>query len=89
MMCQYKDQKRHVFLSNILREVNLLHLTFLLLRLNLKIHHRQVSTRRITFKRPLNPLERAEPPKRTRADDDEYSALLSVYHRDLGRCLKI
>ena len=33
-----------------------------------------------TFKRPPNPVGRAEPPKRTRSDDDEVSALLSAYH---------
>ena len=42
-----------------------------------------VSTRRITFERPPNPLDRADPPKRTRGDDDEDSALLSAYHHDL------
>ena len=34
-----------------------------------------VSTRRITFERPPNPLDRAEPPKRTTADDDEDSVI--------------
>ena len=34
-----------------------------------------LSTRRVTFKRPPNPVDRAEPPKRTRRDDDEGSAL--------------
>ena len=43
------------------------------------------STRRITFKRPPNPLDRVEPPKRTRGDDDEDSALLSAYHHDLEK----
>ena len=31
------------------------------------------SMRRILFKRPPNPLDRVEPPKRTRGDDDEVS----------------
>ena len=44
-----------------------------------------VSTRRITFKRPPNPLDRAEPPKRTRGDVDEDSALLSADHHDLEK----
>ena len=44
-----------------------------------------MSTRRITFKRPPNPLNRAHPPKRTRGDDDENSALLSAYHHDLEK----
>ena len=44
-----------------------------------------MSTRRITFKRPPNPVDRAEPPKRTRGDDDEDSALLSAYHHDLEK----
>ena len=42
-----------------------------------------VSTRRITFKRPPNPLDRAEPPKRTKDDDDDDSALLSVHHHEM------
>ena len=41
------------------------------------------SVRRITFKRPPNTLDRVEPPKRTRGDDDDHSALLSAYHHDL------
>ena len=41
------------------------------------------SMRRIMFKRPPNPLNRVEPPKRTRGDDDDQSALLSAYHHDL------
>ena len=73
MQCRYKDQKRHVF-PHILQQVHLLHLTFLLLRLNLKIPQ-TVSTRHITFERPPNPLDRAEPPKRTTADDDEDSVI--------------
>ena len=44
-----------------------------------------MSTRRITFNRPPNPLDRAEPPKRTRGDDDKDSALLSAYHHDLEK----
>ena len=43
------------------------------------------SMRRISFKRPPNPLDRMEPPKRTRSDDDGHSALLSAYHHDLER----
>ena len=42
-----------------------------------------MSTSRITLKRPLNLLDRAEPPKRTRGDEDEDTALLSAYHHDL------
>ena len=41
--------------------------------------------RRILFKRRPNPLERAEPPKRTRGDDDDHSAPLSAYHHDLEK----
>ena len=44
-----------------------------------------MSTRRITFKRPPNPLGCAEPPKRTRGDDDEDSALCFAYHHDLEK----
>ena len=36
------------------------------------------SMRRILFKRPPNPLDRVEPPKRTRSDGDDHSALLSA-----------
>ena len=43
------------------------------------------SMRRILFKRPPNPLDRVEPPKRTRGDDDDHSALLSAYHHDLEK----
>ena len=48
----------------------------------------KMSTRRITFKRPPNPLDRAEPPKRTKGDDDENSALLSANHHDLENVLE-
>ena len=41
--------------------------------------------RRVLFKRPPNPLGRVEPPKRTRSDDDDHSALLSAYHHDLEK----
>ena len=41
--------------------------------------------RRILFKRPPKPLDRVEPPKRTRGDDDGHSALLSAYHHDLEK----
>ena len=43
------------------------------------------STRRISFKHPPNPLDLVEPPKRTRGDDDDHSALLSAYHHDLEK----
>ena len=43
------------------------------------------SMRRILFKRPPNPLDRVEPPKRTRGDDDDHSALLSAYRHDLEK----
>ena len=43
------------------------------------------SLRRILFKRPPNPLNRVEPPKRTRGDDVDNSALLSAYHHDLEK----
>ena len=39
-----------------------------------------MSTRRITVKRSPNPVDRAEPPKRNRGDDDEDSALISACH---------
>ena len=43
------------------------------------------SMRRIVFKRPPNPLDRVEPPKRTRGDDDDHSSFLSAYHHDLEK----
>ena len=43
------------------------------------------SMRRITFKHPPNPLDRVEPPKRTRGGDDDRSALLSAYHQYLEK----
>ena len=43
------------------------------------------SMRRILFKRPPNPLDRVELPKRTRGDDDDHSALDSAYHHDLEK----
>ena len=46
-------------------------------------------TRRILFKRPSNPLDRVEPPKRTRGDEDDHSALLSAYHHDLEKVSEI
>ena len=51
-----------------------------------EISSQTVSTRRISFKRPPNPLNRAESPKRTKADEDDDSVFLSVYHRVLGKC---
>ena len=89
MKCQYKDQKRHVFLFHIMLHVNVLHLTILLIWLGLKISEQTVSTRRITFKCPPNPLDRAEPPERTRADSDDDSAVISAYNRDPGRVSEI
>ena len=45
-----------------------------------------MSTRRISFKRPPNPLDREEPPKRTRGYDDDHSALIIMIWSE---CLKI
>ena len=42
-------------------------------------------TRRLLFERPPNPLDRVEPPKRTRGDEDDHSAFLSAYHLDLEK----
>ena len=43
-----------------------------------------MSTRRVTFKRPPNPVDRAGPPKRIRGDHDEDSPLLSAFHHSSG-----
>ena len=45
--------------------------------------------RRILCKRPPNPLDRVEPPKRTRVDDDDHFACLSSYHHDLEKVSEI
>ena len=47
------------------------------------------SPRRLLFKRPPNPLDRVEPPKRTRGDEDVHSAFLSAYHHDLEKVSEI
>ena len=39
---------------------------------------------RLLFRRPPNPLDRVEPPKRTRGDEDDHSAF-SAYHHDLEK----
>ena len=44
-----------------------------------------IPLRRLTSKRPPKPVDRAEPPKRTRGDDDGDSAPLSAYHHDLEK----
>ena len=44
-----------------------------------------MNRRRIMLERPPNPLDRAEPPKRARGDDDENSARLSAHHHDLEK----
>ena len=44
--------------------------------------------RRLLFKRPPNPLDRVEPPKRTRGDEDDHSAF-SAYHHDLEKVSEI
>ena len=45
--------------------------------------------RRLLFKRPPNPLDRVEPPKRTRGDEDDHSAFLSAYHHGLEKVSEI
>ena len=85
MKCQYKNQESHVLPSHILRQVNLLHLTFPVASVEPENSPQTVSTRRITFRPPPNPLDRAEPPERTRADDDDGFALLSVHHHFLEK----
>ena len=42
-------------------------------------------TRRLLFKRPPNPLDRVEPLKRNRGDEDDHSAFLSACHHDLEK----
>ena len=46
---------------------------------------RTTPPRRLLFKRPPSPLDRVEPPKRTRSDEDDHSAFLSAYHHDLEK----
>ena len=45
--------------------------------------------RRLLFKLPPNPLDRVEPPKRTRGDEDDDSASLSACHHDLEKVSEI
>ena len=47
------------------------------------------SMRRILFKRPPSPLDRVEPPKSTRGDDHDHSALPAAYHHDLEKVSEI
>ena len=83
MECQYKNTKRHMSLSHILRQVNRFHLTSLLVRFRWKIQHRQcprVASRSNVLRihwtvRNLR--------NRTGGYDHEDSALLSAYHHDL------
>ena len=64
------------------------HQMFLWPRLNRKIQCRQLPC--VAFcSNPPNPLDRVEPPKRTRGDDDDHSAHLSAYHHDLERVSEI
>ena len=85
MECQCKSKNRHMFLSHILRQVNRFHQMFLWPPLNRKIQCSQNFLRVvILFKRPPNPLDRAERPKRTRVDEDDHSAF-SAYHHDLEK----
>ena len=70
-----------MFLLLILRRVKRSRQMFLWPRLNRKIQCRQLPC--VAFCR--NPLDRVEPPKGTRCDDDDHSALLSAYHHDLEK----
>ena len=45
-------------------------------------------SRRFLLKRPPNPLDRVEPPTRTRSDEDDHSAF-SAYHHDLKKVSEI
>ena len=64
---------------------NRFHLTFLWVQFHRKIQHKQCPRVASRSKRPPNPVNRAEPPKRTRGDDYEDSALLSAHHHDLEK----
>ena len=57
--------------------------------MNRKIEYRQCPRVASRSNVPPNPLDRAEPPKRTRGDDDENSALLYAYHHDLQKVSQI
>ena len=45
-------------------------------------------SRRLLFKRHPNPLDRVEPPKRTRGDEDDHSAFSACHHDLERRCQK-
>ena len=85
MKCQCKNPKRHMFLLHILRRVKRFHQMYLWPRLHRKIQCRQLPC--VTFCPNVlpNPLDRVEPPERTRGDDDDHSSLLSAYHHDLEK----
>ena len=88
MKCQCKNTKRHMlFLHHPVSES--IPLDVLVASGQLEDSAQTMSTRRITFKRLPNPLDRAEPPKRTRSDDDDHSASLSAYHHDLEKMSEI
>ena len=84
MKCQCKNTKRHMFTHPSASES--IPPDVPVASVEPEDSVQTMSTRRITFKRPPNPLDRAEPPKRTRGDDDDdHSALLSACQHDLER----
>ena len=85
MKCQRKNTKRHMFRSTHPSASETIPSDVPVTSVEPEDSVQTLSTRRITFKRPPNPLDRVEPPKRTRGDDDDHSAFLSAYHHDLEK----
>ena len=82
MKCQCKNPKGHMFRLHILRRVKRVYQD---VPVTSEDSVQTTFLRRTLFKRPPNPLERLESPKRTRGDDDDHSALLSAYHHDMEK----
>ena len=83
MKCQCKNPKRHIFLLHTPSTSETIPSDVPVTSVEPEDSVQTTSMRRILFKRPPNPLDRVEPPKRTRGDDVDLSALLSAYHHDL------
>ena len=83
MKCQYKNPKRHIVPFTHPSTSETIPSDVPVASVEPEDSVQTTSVRRILFKRPPNPLDRVEPPKRTRGDDDHHSALLSDYHHDL------
>ena len=85
MKCQYKNPKRHIFLLAHPSVSETIPSDVPVASVEPEDSVQTTSTRHILFKRPPSPLDRVEPPKSSRCDEDDHSALLSAYHHDLEK----